>query len=85
MDFEQPQLTGVAKCDLNTWEWKNSKVGCTTLSIEYDSTKLMQDTQYPTSNLVMSLYPQGYQMITKLEMTTMTYVHTSRKESISID
>ncbi len=24
-------------------------------------------------------------MITKLEMTTMTYVHTSRKESITID
>ena len=29
--------------------------------------------------------PQLYQMITKLEMTTMTYVHTSRKESITID
>jgi hypothetical protein len=42
----------------------------------------MQDTQYPTSNLVMS---QVYQMITKFEMSTMTYVHTSRKESISID
>ena len=21
MDFEQPELTGVAKCELNTWEW----------------------------------------------------------------
>ena len=42
----------------------------------------MHGTQYPTSNLVM---PQVYQMITKLEMTTMTYVHTSRKESITID
>ena len=82
MDFEQPQLTGVAKCELNTWEWENSKVACATLSIPYDSTKLMQGTQYPTSNLVM---PQVYQMITKLEMSTMTYVHTSRKESISID
>ena len=29
--------------------------------------------------------PQLYQMITKLEMTTTTYVHTSRKESITID
>ena len=26
MDFEYPQLTGVAKCELNTWEWQNSKV-----------------------------------------------------------
>ena len=42
----------------------------------------MQGTQYPTCNLLM---PQLYQMITKLEMTTMTYVHTSRKESITID
>jgi hypothetical protein len=82
MDFEQPQLTGVAKCEFNTWEWENSKVACATLSIPYDSTKLMQGTQYPTCNLLM---PQVYQMITKLEMTTMTYVHTSRKESITID
>jgi len=82
MDFEQPQLTGVAKCELSTWEWENSKIACATLSIPYDSTKLMQGTQYPTSNLVM---PQLYQMITKLEMTTMTYVHTSPKESITID
>ena len=65
-----------------SWELENSKVACATLSIPYDSTKLMQGTQYPTSNLVM---PQVYQMITKLEMSTMTYVHTSRKESISID
>ena len=71
----------MAKCELNTWEWENSKVACATLSIPYDSTKLMQGTQYPTSNLVM---PQVYQMITKLEMTTMTYVHTSPKESISM-
>jgi hypothetical protein len=72
----------VAKCELNTWEWENSKVTCATLSIPYDSTKLMQGTQYPTSNLVMS---QVYQMITKLEMSTMTYVHTSLKESFIID
>jgi hypothetical protein len=72
----------VAKCELNTWEWENSKVACATLSIPYGSTKLMQGTQYPTSNLVM---PQVYQMITKLEMSTMTYVHTSQKESIGID
>jgi hypothetical protein len=26
MDFEQPQLTGVVKCELNTWEWDNLKV-----------------------------------------------------------
>ncbi len=26
MDFEYPQLTGVVKCELNTWEWQNSKV-----------------------------------------------------------
>jgi hypothetical protein len=82
MDFEQPQSTGVAKCELNTWKWENSKVGCDTLSIPYDSTKLMKDTQYPTCNLLMS---QLYQIITKVEMTTMTYVHTSRKESITID
>ncbi len=24
MDFEYPQLTGVTKCELNTWKWKNS-------------------------------------------------------------
>ncbi len=41
MDFEQPQLTGVAKFEFNTWEWENSKVACATLSIPYDSTKLM--------------------------------------------
>jgi hypothetical protein len=57
-------------------------IACVTLSIPYDDTKLMKDTQYPTSNLVMS---QGYQIITKLVMTTMMYVHTSRKESIRID
>ncbi len=82
MDFEQPQSTGVVKYELNTWKWENSKVACDTLSIPYDSTKLMKDTQYPTCNLLMS---QLYQIITKLEMTTMTYVHTSRKESITID
>jgi hypothetical protein len=60
----------------------NAKVACATLSIPYDSTKLMQGTQYPTCNLLMS---QVYQMITKIEMTTTTYVHTSRKESITID
>ena len=27
MNFENPQLTGVGKCELNTWEWENSKVG----------------------------------------------------------
>ena len=30
MDFEYPQLTGVAKCELNTWEWENSKVASAT-------------------------------------------------------
>ena len=30
MDFEYPQLTGVAKCELNTWEWQNSKVASAT-------------------------------------------------------
>jgi hypothetical protein len=82
MDFEQPQLTGVEKCEFNTLEWENSKVACDTLSIPYDRTKLIQDTKYPTSNLVM---PQVYQVITNLEMTTMTYVHTSPKESVTID
>ena len=53
MDFEQPQLTGVAKCELNTWEWENSKVACATLSIPYDSTKLMQGTQYPTCSITI--------------------------------
>ena len=42
---------------------------------------LMQGTQYPTCNLVMS---QLYQMITKLEMSSITYVHTARKETITI-
>ena len=41
----------------------------------------MQGTQYPTCNLVM---PQLYQMITKLEMSSITYVHTARKETITI-
>jgi hypothetical protein len=35
------------------------------------NTLLMQDTQYPTCNLVI---PQLYQMITKLEMSIITYV-----------
>jgi hypothetical protein len=43
--------------------------------------RLMQGTQYPTCNLVM---PQLYQMITKLEMNSITYVHTARKETITI-
>jgi hypothetical protein len=71
----------VGKCELNTWEWENSKVPCATLSIPYDRTLLMQVTQYPTCNLVMS---QLYQMIAKLEMSIITYVHTVRKETITI-
>ena len=81
MDFENPQLTGVGKCELNTWEWENSKVACATLNIPYERTLLMQDTQYPTSNLVMT---QFYQMITNLEMTSITYVHTDQKETILV-
>ena len=49
--------------------------------IPYESTLLMQGTQYPTCNLVM---PQLYQMITELEMSSITYVHTARKETITI-
>ena len=62
-------------------QWENSKVSCVTLSIPYENTLLMQDTQYPTCNLVI---PQFYQMITKLEMKIITYVHTPRKETITI-
>ena len=57
------------------------QVACAALSIPYESTLLMQGTQYPTCNLVM---PQLYQMITKLEMSSITYVHTARKETITI-
>ena len=81
MDFEHPQLTGVAKCELNTWEWQNSKVASATLNIPYESTLLMQGTQYPTCNLVM---PQLHQMISGLEMPKITYVHTAQRETISI-
>ena len=28
MDFENSELTEVGKCELNTWEWENSKVSC---------------------------------------------------------
>ena len=76
MDFENLQLSGVAKCKLNTWEWENSKVACATLSI-YDSTLLMQDTQYPTTNLVM---PQPYQMIAKLQHDAQYHVCSHRTE-----
>ena len=58
-----------------------SKVASATLSIPYESTLLMQGTQYPTSNLVMS---QLHQMISALEMPKITYVHTAQKETISI-
>ena len=73
MDFENTHLTRVGKCDLNTWEWENSKVVCPVLSI----------TEGPntTGNLVI---PQVYQMIGKLEMNIITYVHTTRKETITI-
>ena len=81
MDFEYLQLTGVANCELNTWEWQNSKVVSATLSIPYESTLLMQGTQYPTSNLVM---PQLHQMISGLQMPNITYVHTAQRETISI-
>jgi hypothetical protein len=81
MDFEYPLLTGVAKCELNTWEWQNSKVASATLSIPYERTLLMQDTHYPTSNLVM---PQLHQMISRLQMPNITYVHTAQRETISI-
>ena len=81
MDFEHPQLTGVAKYELNTWEWQNSKVAGATLSIPYESTLLMQGTQYPTSNLVM---PQLHQMISGLQMPKITYVHTAQRETTSI-
>jgi hypothetical protein len=43
---------------------------------------MMQGTQYPTSNLVM---PQLYQMIHKLSISSITYVHTGKKETMSID
>ena len=59
----------------------NSKVASATLSIPYESTLLMQGTQYPTSNLVM---PQLHQMISGLEMPKITYVHTAQRETISI-
>jgi hypothetical protein len=81
MDFEYPQLTGVVKYELNTWEWQNSKLASATLSIPYESTLLMQGTQYPTSNLVMS---QFHQMIMGLQMPKITYVHTTQRETISI-
>jgi hypothetical protein len=81
MDFEYPQLTGVSKCELNTWEWQNSKVASATLSIPYESTLIMQDTQYPTSNLVI---PQIHQMISGLQIPKITYVHTTQREPISI-
>jgi hypothetical protein len=48
----------------------------------YESTLLMQGTQYPTSNLVM---PQLHQMITGLQMPKITYVHTVQRETISIE
>ena len=41
----------------------------------------MQGTQYPTSNLVMT---QLYQMIAKLEMPSITCVHTTQKETILV-
>ena len=41
----------------------------------------MQGTQYPTSNFVM---PQLYQMIAKLEMPSITYVHNTQKETIPV-
>ena len=41
----------------------------------------MQDTQYPTSNLVM---PRLHQMISGLQMPKITYVHTTQRETISI-
>ncbi len=80
-DFEYPQLTRVVKCELNTWEWQNSKVVSATLCIPYESTLLMQDTHYPTSNLVI---PQLHQMISRLQMPNITYVHTAQRETISI-
>jgi hypothetical protein len=82
MDFEYPPLTGVTKCELNTWEWQNSKVTSATLSIPHESMLLMQGTQYPTSNLVM---PHLHQMISGLQMPKITYVHTAQRETISIE
>ncbi len=73
--------SGVVKCELNTWEWQNSKVPITTLSIPYENTLFMQDPQYATSNLVM---PHLHQMISVLEMPKFTYVHTVQRETISI-
>jgi hypothetical protein len=52
-----------------------------TLSISYKSTLLMQGTQYPTSNLVMS---HLHQMISGLQIPKITYVHTAQRETISI-
>ncbi len=69
----------MGKCEVNTSELENSKVASVTLSIPYE--RLHIGTQYPICNLVMS---QLYQMITKLEMSSITYVHTVRKETITI-
>ena len=33
-----PKQKWVAKCELNTWEWQNSKVASATLNIPYEST-----------------------------------------------
>ena len=51
------------------------------MSILYENTLLMKDTQYPTSNLVM---PQFHQMISGLQMPKIMYVHTTQRETISI-
>jgi hypothetical protein len=49
----------------------NTFKACVVLTIVYENTLLMQGNQYPTCNLVI---PQLYQMITKLEMSIITYV-----------
>ena len=66
---------------MGKWECQNWKVASATLSIPYESTLLMQGTQYPTSNLVMS---QLHQMISGLQIPKITYVHTKERETISI-
>jgi hypothetical protein len=82
MDFEYPHLKGVGKCEFHAWEWDNSKFDSASFSIPYDSTSLMQGTQYPLSNLVM---PQLHRKINRLSLHGIAYAHTGKKKSVSID
>ena len=59
MDFEYRQLTGVAKCELNTWEWQNSNVAGDSHRVTSFTTMSQQDNSIDCVVFTMLVLTKG--------------------------